>query len=124
MGFDIADKGATKEEAVHKVAEGMATYLISYFEDGAPFSDALRPIPRSLRLRISAETARARLFRLDLRESHSACHCESSLVPAAVPRLSGSEKAAGAVFVVAAFVPRFCSPFCRFGFLFFLCGRC
>jgi hypothetical protein len=63
LQFDITGTGATRHEAITEVLHLLFAYLRAYFDDGAEFAAALRPVPRSLRLRIEAETAVARLGR-------------------------------------------------------------
>ena len=49
--------------AVNDAFELLFAYLESYFDDGAEFSEALRPIPRKLRMRIRIEATIARPLR-------------------------------------------------------------
>lgn len=63
MDFDITGVGATRQDAIEQAFDLLTAYLVAYFEDGQPFSAALRPIPRLLRARIRLETSIGRLVR-------------------------------------------------------------
>jgi hypothetical protein len=63
MDFDITGCGASKRAAVENAFELLVPYLLAYHVDGATFAEALRPIPRRLRLRIFFETGLARGLR-------------------------------------------------------------
>ena len=54
--FDVVGMGATRDAALNNLGETLGTYLASYFQEGASFEEALRPIPRreNLKLRFSA----------------------------------------------------------------------
>ena len=54
--FDITGAGPTPHDAVNDAFELLFAYLRAYFEDGAQFADSFRPVPRSLRARIGAES--------------------------------------------------------------------
>ncbi len=63
VDFDITGMGATRHDAIEQVFDLLMAYLVAYFEDGQPFSAALRPIPKLLRTRIRLETSIGRLVR-------------------------------------------------------------
>jgi hypothetical protein len=61
--FDITGAGDTRAAAVKEAFELLLAYLHAFYEDGAPFADALRPIPASLELRIKTESLIASVAR-------------------------------------------------------------
>lgn len=63
MNFDITGCGPTRADAVRESFALLLAYLHAYFQDGAAFESAVRPIPRRLRLQILAESALARTLR-------------------------------------------------------------
>jgi hypothetical protein len=56
MDFDITGQGITRQAAVHQMGQLLGAYLVAYFEEGASFSDALRPVPLPMRAKIRAES--------------------------------------------------------------------
>ncbi len=63
LEFDITGCGDTRAEAVRQSFELLTAYLQEYFDEGANFADALRPVPAKLRLQITVESALARALR-------------------------------------------------------------
>ena len=61
--FDITGVGESRTDAVRDSFALLFAYLRAYFEDGASVASALRPVPRSLRLRIEAESLFSQLAR-------------------------------------------------------------
>lgn len=62
--FDITGMGATQDEAIDDARELVDSYLMSYMRDGAPYKDALRPIPLRMRLEIKTLAIVGRVVRL------------------------------------------------------------
>jgi hypothetical protein len=54
--FDITGMGATPREARDDALSLLSAYLHAHYEDGTPFKETLRPIPRRLKLEIRAGT--------------------------------------------------------------------
>jgi hypothetical protein len=63
MDFDITGCGPTRAAAVTDAFGLLGAYLEAYFEDGADFTQTLRPIPTQLRLRIKVESTLAKTLR-------------------------------------------------------------
>lgn len=63
VDFDVTGKGSTRAAAVRQMSELLGLYLAAYLVEGSSFSDALRPVPMSMRLRIQAEDTISRLIR-------------------------------------------------------------
>src|SRR5215831_1130251 len=53
--FDLAGQGESAQDAARDAIGLLIAYLRVYYEDGAAFEDALRPMPRADRLRLRAE---------------------------------------------------------------------
>ncbi len=64
MDFDITGCGATRAAAIADAFGLLGAYLEAYFDDGADFSETLRPIPAQLRIRIRLESIIAKTLRL------------------------------------------------------------
>jgi hypothetical protein len=64
MDFDVTGCGATRAAAITDAFGLLAAYLEAYFDDGADFSETLRPIQAWLRLRIRIESMIAKPLRL------------------------------------------------------------
>jgi predicted RNase H-like HicB family nuclease len=63
VDFDVTGKGATRSAAVRQMGELLGLYLATYLIDNASFTDAVRPVPTRMRLRIQAEDAVSRIMR-------------------------------------------------------------
>jgi hypothetical protein len=63
MDFDITGCGDTKRAAVENTFKLLLPYLLVYHQEGAPFAEAVRPIPRRLHIRIVFESMLARWVR-------------------------------------------------------------
>jgi hypothetical protein len=63
LEFDITGCGGTRGAAVQDSFELLGSYLQAYFEDGASFADAIRPVPWRLRARIAVESMIGRPLR-------------------------------------------------------------
>lgn len=63
LEFDITGCGTTRGAAVQDSFELLGSYLQAYFEDGASFTDAIRPVPWRLRARIAIESVIGRPIR-------------------------------------------------------------
>ena len=86
--FDITGAGETQVEAVRDALDLMFAYLRAYYEDGAHFDDALRPIPRKLRLRIGVESALGHLLRELSVRTPLATESRYALPPGTLPDLA------------------------------------
>jgi hypothetical protein len=64
MEFDITGSGDSRAAAVADAFGLLGAYLEAYFDDGADFSQTLRPIPTRLRFRIRVESMIAKPLRL------------------------------------------------------------
>jgi hypothetical protein len=56
MDFDIIGRGDTKDSAEDELFELLGAYLASYLVQDKPFEDAVRPVSKTLRLRIHVAT--------------------------------------------------------------------
>jgi hypothetical protein len=63
LEFDITGCGDTRGAAVQDSFELLGSYLQAYFEDGASFADAIRPVPWRLRARVAVESMVGRPLR-------------------------------------------------------------
>jgi hypothetical protein len=63
VDFDVTGKGPTRGAAVRQMGDLLGLYLAAYLVEGARFSDAVRPVPARMRLRIQAEDAISRAVR-------------------------------------------------------------
>lgn len=63
VDFDITGTGGTRAAAVRQMGELLAIYLAAYLVDGASFSDTIRPVPTSMRLRMRLESMLAKATR-------------------------------------------------------------
>ncbi len=63
LEFDITGCGSTRAAAVQDSFALLGTYLHDYFEEGASFADAIRPVPRRLRARLAVESILGRPLR-------------------------------------------------------------
>jgi hypothetical protein len=61
--FDITGMGSTREEARLDALHLLGAYLRDHFEDGTPFEQTFRPIPRRLKFEVRASTLIHRLLR-------------------------------------------------------------
>lgn len=61
--FDITGMGSTLEDARRDAMQLLHAYLLDHFQDGTPFEETLRPIPRRLRLEVRAGTMLHRVVR-------------------------------------------------------------
>jgi len=57
MDFDIIGRGDTLDAAEDELFDLLGAYLANYFTQDEPFSEAVRRIPKSLRMRIHIATA-------------------------------------------------------------------
>jgi hypothetical protein len=88
MQFDITGAGATRHDAVRDAFSLLAAYLHAYFEDGAAFEEAVRPVPRSLKLRIVAESGVAHVVRRISEKIPFASESHYALPPGTLPDLA------------------------------------
>jgi hypothetical protein len=63
VDFDITGTGATRAAAVRQMGDLLAIYLAAYLVDGANFSDAIRSVPTSMRIRMRVESMLAKAIR-------------------------------------------------------------
>ena len=85
MDFDITGCGSARAGAVRDAFGLLGCYLADHFQDGASFSDALRPIPQRLRMRIYTESALARPLRHVASHTSLARETTYSLPPGLLP---------------------------------------
>lgn len=52
--FDITGMGDSEDAALKDMLGLLSAYLLAHFEDGTPFEETRRPIPRRLKLEIRA----------------------------------------------------------------------
>jgi len=57
MDFDIVGRGDSPEAAEDEMFGLLGAYLATHLEQGKPFSEAVRRVPKNLRLRIHIATA-------------------------------------------------------------------
>lgn len=88
LEFDITGAGTTRADAVRQSFELLTPYLQAHFEDGSTFDDALRPIPRRLRLQIGFESALARTLRRTMLRLPLMDESTYSLPPGLLPRFA------------------------------------
>lgn len=67
--FDITGVGETSDDALDEAFSLLNAYLRAHFEDGTPFEQTLRPIPRRMRAAIHIATAISRLLPVERRPS-------------------------------------------------------
>jgi hypothetical protein len=79
--FDITGMGESREDALRDMVGLLSAYLMAHFEDGTPFEQTLRPIPRRLRIEIRRDTFLSQILE---RFAHRAPRNEEAqtLVPA------------------------------------------
>jgi hypothetical protein len=88
LEFDITGAGDSIADAVEQSFELLVTYLCAYFEEGASFEEALRPIPRALRVRIGVESALASALRHTMVHLPLTDERTYSLPPGLLPRFA------------------------------------
>lgn len=88
MDFDITGTGATRAEAIRESFELLMAYLYAHYEEGAQFSDAVRPVPARLRARIALESAVGRLLSRVALHLPLADESTYALPPSLLPRVA------------------------------------
>jgi hypothetical protein len=88
LEFDITGCGATRAEAVRQSFELLIEYLHAHFEEGAAFADAIRPIPRRLRVQIVFESILARTLRHTMLHLPLTDESTYSLPPGLLPQFA------------------------------------
>lgn len=86
--FDIASDGDTPGAAVEDALALLAVYLRTYYDDGASFSAALRPIPRGLLLRLEVKALGVKLLRRVLGRRLARSGVEYEMAPGTLPTLA------------------------------------
>ena len=71
VDFDIASMGSTADEALASLTELVSSYLESCAQDGTPFEDARRPIPRVVRLRLHLRALASKILRRFVRSAEA-----------------------------------------------------
>jgi hypothetical protein len=85
MDFDITGTGSGPGDAVRDSFGLLGAYLEDYYEEGAVFADALRPIPKRLRARIRFESTIAHAIRHVASRSSLAHESTYALPPGLIP---------------------------------------
>lgn len=88
MDFDITGTGTTRAEAVRESFELLMAYLYAHYEEGAQFSDAVRPVPAQVRARIVVESAVGRVLRRVAVHLPLADESTYALPPGLLPRVA------------------------------------
>lgn len=86
--FDITGAGDTTADAVRDALDLLFAYLRAFHAEGAPFSDALRPIPARLSARIAVESQFQRLARQLLKQHFRGSESSYELPPGMLASLA------------------------------------